>query len=182
MGAPARTPTSQRPGSPKAQPQKGPQQCHAAGSCRVARRPRESPDASGQGAFLPAGLDPYARLTSPGRAPGRPCACPGRGRSPGGPEPESPLPSPHLSFPRRSTTSTKWQSASPRAGRDAPRPAGRARRRPPHRARAPGTRPGPQPPGLALARRGPGQRREPARSRPGHAHCGLPPGEGQPRA
>ncbi|CAD7680406.1 unnamed protein product [Nyctereutes procyonoides] len=43
--------------------------------------------------------------------------------------------------------------------------------------RARGARPGPRPPFLALARRGPGQRLEPDGSRPGHAHCGLPPGE-----
>ncbi|XP_027429326.2 protein atonal homolog 8-like [Zalophus californianus] len=42
-----------------------------------------------------------------------------------------------------------------------------------------GVRPGPLPPSLALARPGPGQRLEPDGSRPGHAHCGLPPGEGE---
>lgn len=117
----------------------------------------------------------------PGRAPARPCACLGGGRPPGGPEPESPLPSPHLSFPRRSTTGTKWQSAAPRAGRDAPRPAGQARR-PPRTAPSAG---GTSRPAAALPRPGPPgprQRWEPGSNRAGHAHCGLPPGEGQPRA
>lgn len=61
--------------------------------------------------------------------PGRPRACLGQGEGGlrGCPEPESPLSSPHLSFPRRSTTSTKWQSAAPRAGSAALRPVGRTR-------------------------------------------------------
>lgn len=90
-----------------AQPQKGAQQCQlqAPGKAKIPVR---------RGLPL-GGLGVWSRKAKPFRAPSGPCACPGRGRPPGGPEPESPLPSPHLSFPRRSTTSTKWQSASPRA-------------------------------------------------------------------
>ena len=169
----ARTPTSQRPGSPTAQPQKGAQQCHAA---RRLLRPAGWEGGPGE-APIPTGRGPSCRL-NPALRLGRPAqaalrAGRARVRAEGGrPEPESPLPSPHLSFPRRSTTSTKWQSAAPRAGRDAPRPAGRARR-PPHDARSGGGRalggssgtaaalPRPHPPGnRAAAGAGP----EPARA------------------
>lgn len=112
--------------------------------------------------------------------PGRPRACLGQG---GGrprcvPELESPLSSPHLSFPRRSTTSTKWQSAAPRAGSAAPRPAGRTGRLDPHRAERAAA-------AGALGAPAAGPHRPPsARTAPQaeHARCGLPPGEGQPRA
>lgn len=94
------------------------------------------------------------------------------------PELESPLSSPHLSFPRRSTTSTKWQSAAPRAGSAAPRPAGRTGRLAPHRAELAAA-------AGALGAPAAGPHRPPsARTAPQteHARCGLPPGEGQPRA
>lgn len=176
----ARTPISQRPRSPTAQPHKGslpavPRRRLWAGQ-REARKPRFQ---------WAGGLPPVPTRPLDPADPPRPRSGPAArvsGQRAAAPEPESPLPSPHLSFPRRSTTSTKWQSASPRAGRDAPRPAGRARRAPPSTAPKRGARPGPRPPSLARARPGTGQRREPGRSRPGHAHCGLPRGEGQPRA
>lgn len=128
----AREPFSQRPGFPPAQCHQGAGQRHAAHS--ACREP----------GLLPT---PTERRPHPGRP--RASLGPGEGGLPGGPEPESPLSSPHLSFPRRSTTSTKWQSAAPRAGSATPRPAGRTGRLAPHRAERAGPQPvhwGPGPP------------------------------------
>lgn len=138
--------------------------------------PGRAPFPAAGGAFLPAQLGSWsqrpaaqavlradrARVRAEG---GRPAA---RSRSP----PCRPPIAPSL----RSTTSTKWQSASPRSGRDAPRPAGRARR-PPHppppprgssgrpgaggTSRAAAALPRPRPPG---ARAAAGAGREPARA------------------
>lgn len=48
-GCPARTPTSQRPGSPNAQPPKSARQSPAAVSCLVGRRPGKAPIPMGRG-------------------------------------------------------------------------------------------------------------------------------------
>ncbi|XP_043320106.1 serine/arginine repetitive matrix protein 3-like [Cervus canadensis] len=128
-----------------------------AGSCFLPGEGRRAPISAGRAPSFPARRSRSAQAAL--RA----------GRARVRPEPESPLPSPHLSFPRRSTTSTKWQSASPRARGEM-----RSGRRDglgglphstaPERGLGGGAagagggwgwaRPGPRPPSLALARPG----------------------------
>lgn len=99
-------PSSQRPRPPTAQPLQG----------SLTMSPSRWPLQGGEGPRCSRTLAEPKRCRPP--RPGR--ARVGAGRLRGGPDPESPLPSPHLSFPRTSATGTKWQSAAPRAGRDAP--------------------------------------------------------------
>lgn len=149
-----------------------------AGSCFPPRVGRRAPVSAGRVPSFPARHGRWAQAAL--RA----------GRARVRPEPESPLPSPHLSFPCRSTTSTKWQSASPRARREMRRDRrdGLGSLPPLHGARAGGGRRwgcvgvGTARPAAALPRPRPPGEPGSGGSRPGHAHCRLPRGEGQPRA
>lgn len=177
----ARTPISQRPGSSGLSPRRALSKSHAA--CWLllpAPGGQEGPGFSGQGALLPSSTRPMG----PGRAPGRPRACPpGAGVPPAVPPSLLPLPKHHQH--------QMAKRLSPRAQRDAPRPPGRARQPPPSPRRPSGGRPalgvcggghGPARPAAALPRPRPPGEPGSGGSRPGHAHCRLPRGEGQPRA
>lgn len=156
-GYPARTSTSQRPGSPTAQLPKGSPQRPAADSSRVGRRPGKAQIPAGRGPLKPVPTGPLALRPGEARARRRAVA--------GGPEPESPLPSPHLSFPRREALPAPNGKAPLPARRDALRrrdelgaPDRAQRGDKARRSRPPGCRPP-----------GPRQRREPGSSPAGHA-------------